>query len=279
MRLQMQENLTKSFEWAQKYSTQETCLEELNWHRWKNGFTCLKCGHDNSWRPKHSYLPECAKCGVQVSPTASTVIKHTLLPSCKLLAVTYLMGTDKGGSSVQQLFKMVGASWPTAYQVLRNLRQSMGERDCGYWLRGCQGGLCFHQRTQAGQEKSPSKGKKAVFFTVGRRKNGMSLRAAKLVGQVNSEQIREFEKRIAPNSEVRTDILNTLRVLGESCRYEPKSTSLERVVEWFSNTHTVISNFKSFLSETFHGHLINISRNILRSLCCATIADSGNLSC
>ena len=77
--------------------------------------------------------------------------------------------------------------------------------------------------------------------------------AGKLVEQVKSKQIREFERRILPNSEVRTDVFNTLRVQGESYRYEPKTSLLGKVVEWLLNVHTVISNFKSILVGSFHG--------------------------
>ena len=103
--------------------------------------------------------------------------------------------------------------------------------------------------------------------------------AGKLVEQVKSKQIREFEGCISSNSQVRTDVFNILRVLGELHRQKCKSTSLEKMVEWPSNVHAGISKFKSFLAETFHGYPINTSKNILTILCCTSIVDSGNFIC
>ena len=164
MRLQMQQNPTNSFEWAQKYSTQETCLEDLNRHRWKNGFACPKYGHDNSWRPKHSHLHECTKCARHVSPTAGTVFELTRLPLSKWFVATYLMGADKGGSSVQQLFKKVGASWSTACPMSRNLRRSKGDRDRGYWLGGC---IMFSSKDPSRAGEVADQGQKAGVFSDG----------------------------------------------------------------------------------------------------------------
>lgn len=124
----MQQNPTNFAKWKKKYSTQEACLEELNRHRWKNGFICPKCGHDKSYQLKYRHLRECTKCGRQVSPTAGTVLEHTRLPLPKWFATLYLMGTDKDGISAQRLSKTIGVSWPTAARMLKKLRQFMGGR-------------------------------------------------------------------------------------------------------------------------------------------------------
>ena len=118
----MQQNPANFFDWSQKYSTQEACLEELSRQRWKDGFICPKCGHDKSYQLKHRHLHECTQCGRQVSPTAGTVFKHTRLPLPKLFASTYLVAADKGRISAQRLSKTIGVSWPTAYRMLRILR-------------------------------------------------------------------------------------------------------------------------------------------------------------
>ena len=121
----MQCNSVNSFEWTQRYLTQEVCLEELNRHRWKNGFICPKCSHAKSWHLMYSLVHHCAKCGREVSPTAGTVSKSTSLPLPKWFVAIYLMGTDKSRIFVERLSKMIGVSWLIAYRMLRKLRHSM----------------------------------------------------------------------------------------------------------------------------------------------------------
>ena len=87
--------------------------------------------------------------------------------------------------------------------------------------------------------------------------------AARLVERVNSKQVREFAKRISPHSEIRTDELKALRVLGESHQHEPKVTPPEKVDEWLPKGHIVISNFKSFLAGTFHGVSLRYLQDLL----------------
>ena len=132
----MQQNSTNFVEWTKKYSTQEACLEELNRHRWKNGFICPKCGHDKSYELKHRHLHECAKCGRQVSPTAGTVFEHTRLPLPKWFEAIYLMSANKGRISAQGLSRNINVSWPTAHRMLKKLRPSMRGRNRGDWLEG-----------------------------------------------------------------------------------------------------------------------------------------------
>ena len=132
----MQQTPTNFFEWTQKYSTQEVCLEELSRGRWKDGFICPKCGHDRSYQLKYLHLHECAKCGRQDSPTAGTVFEYTRLPLPKWFAVIYLMGADKGGISPQRLSKMMCVSWLTAYRMFEDFAPMHGGRDHGYWFEG-----------------------------------------------------------------------------------------------------------------------------------------------
>ena len=250
----MQQNPTNFFEWTRKYSTQEACLEELNRRRWKNGFICPKCSHDKSYQLKHHHLHECAKYSRQVSPTAGIVFEHTRLPLPKWFAAIYLMGADKGGISAQRLCKMIGVAWPTAYRMLRKLRQSMVDRDRGYWLEGLlEVDDAFDGGRNSGKRDRGAEGKKPVFFAVKLRENHMGFMVARLLDRVNSEQVQEFAKRISPDAEVRTDAFLALRVLGESQLHEAKVTSPEKVNEWLPKVHIVISNFKSFLAGTFNG--------------------------
>ena len=106
---------------------------------------------------------------------------------------------------------------------------------------------------QPGKRGRGAEGKKPVIFAVEWRENGMGFMAARVVERVNSEQVREFAKRISQNSEIRTDAFSALRVLGETHCHQAKVTPPEQVEKWLPKVHIVISNFKSFLKGTFRG--------------------------
>ena len=149
---------------------------------------------------------------------------------------------------------MISVAWPTAYRMLRKLRQSMGDKDRGYWLEGLvEVDDAFVGGRKSGKRGRSAEGKKPVIFAVEQQEKGMGFIAARLVERVNFEQVPEFAKRISPDAEVRTDAFLALRVLGESHRHEAKVTPPEKVDEWLPKVHIVISNFKSFLAGTFHG--------------------------
>ena len=217
----MQQNPTNFFESTQKYSIQEVCLKELSRCRRKDGFICSKCSHDKSYQLKYRHLHECAKSGRQVSPTAGTVFEHTRWPLPKWFAEICLMGAaEKGWISTQRLSKMIGVSWPTAYRKLRILHQCMGDRDRGYWLEGLvEVDDVFVGGRKSGNRGRGTKGKKPLIFALEQSENGMGFIAARLLERMDSEQVREFTKRISPFSEIRKDALKALRYLGESHRY------------------------------------------------------------
>ena len=89
-------------------------------------------------------------------------------------------------------------------------------------------------------------------FAVDSQENYMSFMAIRLVERVNSEQIRDFMRRISPDLEVRTDAFLTLLVLGEWHQHDDKAVSPEKVDKWLPKVH-VISDIKSFLAGTFQG--------------------------
>ena len=117
----MQQNLVKTFEWKQKYSTLVACPEELNRTCWGKGFNRSKCGHEKPNQLKYYHLHECATCNRQVLLTVGTVFEHTCLSLHKWLATLYWIGAGKSGISVQCLYKMIGVFWPVVVRMLGNI--------------------------------------------------------------------------------------------------------------------------------------------------------------
>ena len=261
----MQQNYTIIFDRTQNYSTQEASLEELNRHRWKNGFICPKCGRDKSYQLKHRHLNECSECGCKVSPTADTVFEPTRLTLTKWFATFYLMGAGKAGILAQRLSKMTGVFWPSFYRMLRNLRQAMGNRDRGYRFKG----LVEVDNAFIGGRKPSKRGlcqrRKVVIFVVEQRENGMGLMATRLVERVNSLLGQEYSRRISPESQVRTDAFCGFWVIRIGMKPIPP-----RRRKWMNGFPRFI--LSSAISRVFWrdpstGYRIDTFRNIMTNLC------------
>jgi hypothetical protein len=61
-------------EFMEMYSTEGDCREALFEHRWPQGFSCRRCGHEHAWYLRGRGLYECAGCHFQSSLTAGTVL-------------------------------------------------------------------------------------------------------------------------------------------------------------------------------------------------------------
>ena len=218
-------------------------LEELNRHCWKNGFICPNSSLDKSYRLKSRHLHE-SQVRSSSFVDGRDGFQHTRLLLPKWFEAICPKGADMGGISAEQLYKMVGVAWPTAYRILRKLRQSMGDRE--YWLNG------LVELDDAFVEGRSAAGKKPVIFAVAQRKNGMDFKVARLAEWVNSKRVREFARRISPDSEDRKDAFLAQLVMSEKHLHEAKVTTPVKKDEWLLKVHIVISDFKSFLSGTFH---------------------------
>lgn len=141
----MQQPEMRYFEWTQRFSTREACLEEIARHRWLRGVLCPRCRY-------------------QASVTAGTLFHKTHVPLPKWFAALYLMSTDKGSISALRLSKLLGVSWPSAYRMLCLLRQAMRDRDRCYALSGP---IELDDAFVGGKRGRGARGKTPVLFAAG----------------------------------------------------------------------------------------------------------------
>ena len=95
--LQMNQEPMDFLTWQERFDSEAACLEAIARHRWRDGFVCPSCGHDQAWVLQRRCTRSCRRCGHQTSPTAGTIFENTRLPMTKWFAAIYLMTTDKGG--------------------------------------------------------------------------------------------------------------------------------------------------------------------------------------
>jgi transposase-like protein len=110
-----------------QFATEDRCREYLKRLRWPNGVTCPRCNAKtvSTLRTQGKY--ECSKCFYQFSVTAGTIFHDSHLPLEKWFLATYLMCESKKGISANQLKRVLGTSYKTAWYLCHRIRAAMKE--------------------------------------------------------------------------------------------------------------------------------------------------------
>lgn len=125
----MSTNLCQIFE---QYGEDSKCREYLEALRWPDKVTCPECKSDKISRVlcpnrqgKSRHQFDCDSCRYQFSVTAGTIFHDTHLPLHKWFAVTYLLCESKKGMSANQIHRMLGISYKTAWYLCHRIRKAM----------------------------------------------------------------------------------------------------------------------------------------------------------
>lgn len=128
----MPTNLCEVFE---KYGSDDKCREYLESLRWPQGVTCPECKSQKISRIYDRKVFECDACRYQFSVIVGTMFQDTHLPLHKWFAVTYLLCESRKGMSANQIKRMMGVSYKTAWYLCHRIRAAMTEA-AGHKLKG-----------------------------------------------------------------------------------------------------------------------------------------------
>ncbi len=104
------------------FSTDDDCLDYLEWLRWPDGFVCPACGEPGGWRLGDGRL-RCGSCRSATSVTAGTIFDKTRTPLTVWFMACWLFATQKDGVSAQSLQRALEiSSYQTAWAMLHRLR-------------------------------------------------------------------------------------------------------------------------------------------------------------
>jgi len=158
------------------FSTQERCVELLRRLRWPDGVDCPRChakqvsfleGHDRFW---------CSECSYQFSVTSNTIFHDSHLPMQKWFLAVLLLCESRKGMSANQLKRMLGVSYKTAWYLCHRIRAAMAEQD-----RPMLDGIVEMDETyvggkQKGFQDKPGHGRSTKQIVIGIRQRGGELR-------------------------------------------------------------------------------------------------------
>src|SRR5579864_6433694 len=113
----------------EKFGDDQRCRAYLEALRWPDRVTCPNCKSEKISRIVARRQFDCDSCRYQFSVTAGTIFHDSHLPLVKWFATVYLMCESRKGVSANQIRRMMGISYKTAWYLCHRIRAAMKETE------------------------------------------------------------------------------------------------------------------------------------------------------
>jgi transposase-like protein len=241
-------NLTELIE---RFGSEDRCHEYLEDLRWPDGVRCPRCDSDKISRITKRRQFDCDGCRYQFSVRVGTIFHDSKLPLWKWFLAVYMMGESKKSISANQLKRMLGVSYKTAWYLCHRIRAAM--RDEGAELLN---GIVEADETYIGGKARGFSSKREAArhrfdnkaIVVGAVQRGGQVRL-KLIPDTRSETIKGFLRDVvADDAEaIYTDSHRSYRGIGdENTRHEYIDHTASEWVRGQIHTNTVESVWSLF---------------------------------
>jgi len=247
-------------EFMQLYPTEDACRQAIFEHRWPDGFVCPSCGHDRAWQLRARGLYECASCHYQGSLTAGTILARTRTDLRKWSLAIWLLSSTKKAPSSAELSRQLGVTAKTAWLMRRKITHAMARRRGELLLRGIvelDEGFLGGRRVRPASRGRRQHDKATVAVSAEHTPGGGLGRAHLLV--VSDGTARSLDvaasAMIVHGSTVQTDgWRGSTGLTYEGYEHRPRILrSAAEIDAWPPWSHVVLSNFKRWALDIFHG--------------------------
>jgi transposase-like protein len=109
----------------EQFGSEDKCRAYLEALRWPKGVTCPRCNSPKISRIVKRSQFDCDNCRYLFSVTAGSTFNDSHLPLWKWFLAVYVMGESKKGISANQMKRMLGVSYKTAWYLCHRIRASM----------------------------------------------------------------------------------------------------------------------------------------------------------
>jgi hypothetical protein len=112
-------------EFAKLFPDKDACLRFLADLKWKNGFTCIKCGNKKYCDGREPYSRRCTRCRHDESPTANTIFHKLKFPITKAFYMLYLIYATKEKITTVQLAEMLDLRQSTCWNFNKKVNEAI----------------------------------------------------------------------------------------------------------------------------------------------------------
>lgn len=242
------------------YPTQDACRQALFEQRWREGFCCPRCAHEVAWYLRGRGLYECAGCGYQASVTAGTLLHKSRTDLRKWLLAIWLLASMKKPPSAAELSRQLGVTGKTAWLLRHKIMHAMRRGEHELLLRGVvelDESLVGGRGRGSGKRGRTSPHKTLVAVSAEQTPQGGLGRAhLRVIADVSAKTLtKSAGATIEPGSTVKTDGWRAYRALpAAGYLHEPHVQATPQAAgELLPWSHIVISNFKRWQLDVFHG--------------------------
>lgn len=107
------------------FDTEAECRAYMEELRWRNGIECPRCGGKVISRIKARDQFDCDSCRYQFSVMSGTIFHDSHLPLPKWFIATFLLCESRKGMSANQMKRILGVSYKTAWYLCHRIRAAM----------------------------------------------------------------------------------------------------------------------------------------------------------
>lgn len=115
-------------EFSKIYPDRETCYKYLADLKWKEGYSCIKCGNTNYLDGQLPYSRRCTKCRYEESVIFNTIFQNSRIDINKAFYMLYLIYTSKGKISSHKLSEILSIRQSTCWAYGSKMKKVMEER-------------------------------------------------------------------------------------------------------------------------------------------------------
>jgi len=156
-------------ELIERFGSEDKCHAYLEGLRWPDGVRCPRCDSDKISRIKARRQFDCDACRYQFSVRVGTLFHDSKLPLWKWFLAVYIMSESKKGVSANQLKRMLGVSYKTAWYLCHRIRDAMGDGEEKPLLGIIEADETWHGGKRRGTGSGPySSGKTMIVGAVAR---------------------------------------------------------------------------------------------------------------
>ncbi|HZT16177.1 MAG TPA: IS1595 family transposase [Gaiellaceae bacterium] len=235
----------------QQFGSEDKCHAYLEELRWPEGVECPRCGSKKISRIKDRRQFDCDGCRYQFSVRVGTLFHDSKLPLAKWFLAVYVMGESKKGVSANQLKRMLGVSYKTAWYLCHRIRAAMHDESAPMlhgiveadetYVGGKLGG--FTSRKEASRHRRDNK---TVVLGAVQRGGQVRLRVAP---DASSKSVKGFLKDVVHDDAeaIYTDSHRSYRGIADrNTRHEYVDHSADEWVRGQIHTNTVESVWSLF---------------------------------
>lgn len=224
----------------------DECKRYLADMKWRDGFTCSKCGHSKGCR-KNGHKYHCYSCGHVESATANTLFHKVKFGLRKAFCIVFEMSTTTKSLSSIQMGKRYGIRQGTAWYFMQKVRKAM-ESSKKYPLEGL---VHIDEYTIGGKdENAPGRSyntnkTKAILAVELTEKKQVKRVYTQTINDYSAESFTPlFEQHISQSAQVVTDKWSGYNPLKKDYQLTQVPSANGRN---FKELHIVVHQIKSWL--------------------------------